>query len=141
MIKNCFSQYVLFFEAQHPFYSNKEYRTYTLLMPRCWPDSLRLKEDLKEVSERFGTKFNVALLLQLEITNEINGDKQYFDIKESFTELLQDFWISPMNHGMWTVKTNHIKTEIFTFFDFYDCEIVSVWGDWKEEFKEAVFKY
>ena len=140
MSRNSFSQYVLFFEAQHPFYSNKEYRTYTLLMPRCSPDNLSLKEDLQNVSDRFGTKFDVSLLLQLKITKEPDGNTQYTEIKKGLTELLKDYWISPMNHGMWTVETEHIKNEIFTFFEQYDCEIISIWGDWKEEFTDAVFK-
>jgi hypothetical protein len=37
-------------------------------MPRCSHDSLSLMGDLQKVSDRFGTNFDVSLLLQLKIT-------------------------------------------------------------------------
>ena len=136
MFKNCWSQYILIFQAEHKLYETTENRVFTIELPRCGPDNLMLRESINENKKRFGTNFRVALLVQIEITDKVNENNQFHEIKEYFKYMLSEHWISPMNQGMWFLPTELMYECVLNLLEGDQYEVVSYWGDWKDEIIE-----
>ena len=134
MNKHCWSQYVIIFEANHRLGQFNPEKIYSISLPRAFPDSLSLKDSINDLTKRFGTKFNVSLLIQIEILESINENEQYFKLRDFFLETFKEYWIFPINEGMWNIKKNSMIENLIRHFYINSYNIVSTWGDWKDEF-------
>ena len=134
MIKQCWSQYVIIFEANHRLAQFNPNKTYSISLPRTFPDSLSLKESIHDLRKRFGTKFNISLLLQIEILEATNEHEQYFKLRDFFLDTFKEYWISPINEGMWNIPKDRMIENLIRHFYINSYNIVSTWGDWKDDF-------
>jgi hypothetical protein len=134
MSKDCWSQYVIVLKGDDSYYGKNTNKTFTLLMPRSWPESLNLHDDLEDIRKRLAMKFDVSLLLQIEISDKTKENKQYFEIRDFIKNSLENYFISPVNAGLWNLPEKEMMDCLLKLFYNNAYDVVFVRGDWKSDF-------
>ena len=137
MTTDCWSQYVLLFRLSSPFARSNSRKPYTLLLPRCFPDSLGLREDIASMRERMSCDVEVDLLVQIAATPS-KDDAQYFKLREHYAEGLKEHAVLMVEHGLWVVEPQLIFDHTVALFQTARFPILSSWGHWRDDFDSAV---
>ena len=138
MVKDCWSLWIILLEGEDFNDGKNSSKTFNLLTPHCWPESLSLNSDLESLKERLGVEFELALMIQIEIVDKSKENEQYEIVKNFVDVNLEDYFIAPINDGLFRLTRKEMFACLISLFRTKHYEIVSVNGNWKEDFTDSL---
>ena len=133
-----YSQYILIFESNRGMYQLDNDRTYALVLKTDMPKYLNVNHYSDIFSQQYEVKFYLALLVKIDLDEDIDHKKQYLKLRNFFSIKLKEHLLNSQIEGVWSLPKDEIKRIIFKHFESNSYNIVSTQGIWQEEFDAAI---
>ena len=133
-----YSQYILIFESNRGMYQLDNDRIYALVLKTDMPEYLEVNQYSDILSRQYEVKFYLALLVKIDLDEDIDHKEQYLKLRNFFSLKLKEYLLNSQIEGIWSLPKDEIKRIIFQHFKLNSYNIDSTQGIWKDEFDAEI---